>query len=75
LVVTGSFVAFCAGAVARWPLMILTGVHGVVLSIGTYSTFNGSIAGGEVPPLLSWFGLIHFESIVFTIAASSKGVR
>jgi hypothetical protein len=55
---------------ARWPLMILTGVHGVVLSIGTYSTFNGSIAGGEIPPLLSLFGLIHFESIVFTIGTA-----
>jgi diguanylate cyclase (GGDEF)-like protein len=55
---------------ARWPLMILTGVHGAMLSIGTYSTFNGSIAGGEVPPLLSLFGLIHFESIVFTIGTA-----
>jgi hypothetical protein len=50
--------------------MLLTGVHGVVLSIGTYSTFNGSIAGGEVPPLLSLFGLVHFESIVFTIGTT-----
>jgi diguanylate cyclase (GGDEF)-like protein len=55
---------------ARWPLMMLMGVHGVVLSIGTYSTFSGSIAGGEVPPLLSSFGLIHFESIVFTIGTA-----
>jgi diguanylate cyclase (GGDEF)-like protein len=56
---------------ARWPLMMLMGVHGMVLSIGAYSTFNGSIAGGEVPPLLSSFGLIHFESIVFTIGTAA----
>jgi diguanylate cyclase (GGDEF)-like protein len=55
---------------ARWPLMILMAVHGAVLSIGTYSTFKGSIAGGEVPPLLSLFGLVHFESIVFTIGTA-----
>ena len=27
---------------ARWPLIILTAVHGITLLIGTYSTFTGS---------------------------------
>jgi diguanylate cyclase (GGDEF)-like protein len=55
---------------ARWPLIILTAAHAVLLSIGTYSTFNGSIGQGEVPSLLSLFGLIHFESIIFTLGTA-----
>jgi diguanylate cyclase (GGDEF)-like protein len=55
---------------ARWPIIILTAVHAGVLSIGAYSTFDGSIGQGELPPLLSLFGLIHFESIVFTLGTA-----
>jgi diguanylate cyclase (GGDEF)-like protein len=55
---------------ARWPIIILTAVHAVVLLAGMYSTLNGSIGQGEVPPLLSLFGLIHFESIIFTLGAA-----
>jgi diguanylate cyclase (GGDEF)-like protein len=55
---------------ARWPLMILMAAHGAVYLIGAYGTFAGSIASGEVPPLMSLFGLIHFESIVFTFGTA-----
>jgi diguanylate cyclase (GGDEF)-like protein len=34
------------------------------------STFNGSIGQGEIPALLSAFGLIHFESIIFTLGTA-----
>jgi diguanylate cyclase (GGDEF)-like protein len=56
--------------VARWPLFLLTGVHAGVLLIGTYSILNGSILPGEVPSVASLFGIIHFESIVFTLGTS-----
>jgi diguanylate cyclase (GGDEF)-like protein len=55
---------------ARWPLIILTAAHAAVLSIGMLSTFNGSIGQGEIPALLSAFGLIHFESIIFTLGTA-----
>jgi hypothetical protein len=58
------------GLFARWPLIMLTAVHGTVLSIGTFGAFSGSIAGGGVPLLPSLFGLIHFESIAFTIGTA-----
>jgi diguanylate cyclase (GGDEF)-like protein len=55
---------------ARWPLIILSGVHAIVLLIGTYSTFTGSTGQDTVPPLTSLFGFIYFESIVFALATS-----
>ncbi len=56
--------------VARWPLLILTGVHAGVLLTGAYSILNGSILAGEVPSVRSLFGIIHFESIVFTLGTA-----
>jgi diguanylate cyclase (GGDEF)-like protein len=55
---------------ARWPLIILSAVHGTALLIGTYSTFVGSTGQDQVPPLNSLFGFIYFESIVFALGSS-----
>jgi diguanylate cyclase (GGDEF)-like protein len=55
---------------ARWPIIILTTVHAAVLLIGAYSTFDGSIGQSEVPAVMSLFGLVHFESIVFILGTS-----
>jgi diguanylate cyclase (GGDEF)-like protein len=55
---------------ARWALIVLTGVHGTALLIGTYSTFTGSTAQDTVPSLTSLFGFIYFESIVFALGTS-----
>jgi hypothetical protein len=50
---------------ARWPIIILTAVHATVLLIGAFSTFNGATGQNQVPSLMSLFGLVHFESIIF----------
>jgi diguanylate cyclase (GGDEF)-like protein len=55
---------------ARWPLVVLTGVHGVALLIGTYSTFTGSTGQDAVPAIMSLFGFIYFESIIFALGTS-----
>jgi diguanylate cyclase (GGDEF)-like protein len=55
---------------ARWPLIILSAVHGTALLIGTYSTFTGSTGRDSVPSLTSLFGFIYFESIVFALGTS-----
>jgi len=55
---------------ARWPLIILSGVHAASLLIGTYSTFTGSTGQDTVPPLTTLFSLIYFESIIFAVATS-----
>jgi diguanylate cyclase (GGDEF)-like protein len=55
---------------ARWPIIILTALHATVLLIGLYSNLNGSLAPGAIPPIMSLFGLIHFESIIFTLGTA-----
>ena len=53
--------------IARWPLIILASLHAATLLIGIYSTFTGATGRDTVPPLLSLFGFIYFESIVFAL--------
>ncbi len=55
---------------ARWPLIILIAVHATVLSFGLYGTFNGTLRQDAVPKLMSLFGIIHFESIVFALGTA-----
>lgn len=55
---------------ARWPLVILSAVHAAALLVGIYSTFIGSTAQDVVPPIMSLFGVIYFESIVFALGTS-----
>jgi diguanylate cyclase (GGDEF)-like protein len=54
---------------ARWPIIVFTVVHAAVLLIGAFSTFNGGQY--QIPPLLSLFGLVHFESIVFALGTAA----
>ena len=39
--------------------------------LGAYATIDGSRDRHEVPPLLSLFGLIHFESIIFAVGTAA----
>jgi diguanylate cyclase (GGDEF)-like protein len=55
---------------ARWPLIVLSTVHGTALLIGTYSTLVGSTGEDSVPALMSLFGFIYFESIIFALGTS-----
>jgi diguanylate cyclase (GGDEF)-like protein len=55
---------------ARWPFIVLTAVHAAVLLIGFYSTLNGSTAQDQVPAVMSLFGLIHFENIIFALGTA-----
>jgi diguanylate cyclase (GGDEF)-like protein len=56
---------------ARLPLMILLVIHASTLLLGAYATLDGSRDRYEVPPLLSLFGLIHFESIIFAVGTAA----
>jgi hypothetical protein len=53
---------------ARWPIIVLTVVHAANLLIGAFSTFNGQY---QLPSLLSLFGLVHFESIIFSLGTAA----
>jgi diguanylate cyclase (GGDEF)-like protein len=55
---------------ARWPLIAVTALHVAVLSIGACSTFLGFDDQDAAPSLASLFGLVHFESIIFSLGAA-----
>jgi diguanylate cyclase (GGDEF)-like protein len=55
---------------ARWPLIILAAVQATFYLIGAYSTLTGVTGQDGVPSILSLFGIIYFESIVFALGSS-----
>jgi diguanylate cyclase (GGDEF)-like protein len=55
---------------ARWPLVILTAVHAAVLLIGSCNVFNGSTGENEIAAVMSLYGLIHFESVIFFLGTA-----
>lgn len=56
------------GLVTRWPLIGLSSLHTVALVVGIYSTFTGLT--DQVPAVMSLFGFIYFESIVFALGTA-----
>lgn len=55
---------------ARTPLSALLILHAGTLLLMVPSFLNGSLAANEPPPLGSLFGIIHFESLVFSIGTA-----
>jgi len=55
---------------ARWPLIVLFAIHALLFASGTVEAMLGTLIAREIPPLTSWFGLIHFESIVFYVGVA-----
>ena len=55
---------------ARGPLIVLTAVHALILTIGIYSFFNQSVGAEQVPSVMSLFGFIYFESMVFFVGTA-----
>jgi diguanylate cyclase (GGDEF)-like protein len=56
---------------ARWPLIVFTAVQAAVLSIGAFSNFGGSGGQGGIPSVMSLFGLIHFQTIIFSVGTTA----
>lgn len=56
---------------ARWPLIGLLCVHGLVFVAGFTDVVTGRLhLPEELPPLNSGFGVIHFESLLFSLGAA-----
>lgn len=56
---------------ARWPLIGLFVLHGAVHGAGIYDVAVGAFSFPQIaPPLQSGFGLIHFESLVYSLGAA-----
>ena len=66
---------------ARWALIVFTAVQAAVLSIGAFSNFAGSgglpatgcgsWCSGGIPSVMSLFGLIHFQTIIFSVGTTA----
>jgi diguanylate cyclase (GGDEF)-like protein len=56
--------------VARRALIAFMAVHSLALWIGTLSTFSGSTGPDVVPAVLSLFGFIYFESVIFALGTA-----
>jgi diguanylate cyclase (GGDEF)-like protein len=55
---------------ARWPIIIMTTLHATMLLIGFYIAINGSVGSIEMPSILSLFGFVHFEHIIFAVGTA-----
>lgn len=56
---------------ARWPLIVLLAIHATVFAAGSIEAASGALPPMHLVPLTSWFGLIHFESIVFSVGTAA----
>jgi diguanylate cyclase (GGDEF)-like protein len=55
---------------ARFPLVVLLTMHALTLLIAVPSTLTMTLLPNQPPPVLSWFGVIHFETIIFAIGTA-----
>ena len=55
---------------ARGPIIAFIVLHAAVLAIGVYSTISVPSVLEQVPSLMSLFGVIHFESIIFAVGTA-----
>lgn len=55
---------------ARRPLLVLVAIHAVVTFLGPASMVGNAGPMIQAPPLMSLFGVIHFESIIFAVGTA-----
>lgn len=58
------------GLVYRWPLIGFVALHGFAYLGGLYDAFGDRFAVGAAPALLSWFGIVHFDTIIFAMGGT-----
>ena len=55
---------------ARLPFVVLLWMHALTLLIAVPASLTMKLMPNEPPPVMSWFGIIHFETIVFAIGTA-----
>lgn len=55
---------------AGWVLAALLCVHGLLFVTGAAEASVGTLRAMDLPALDTWFGIVHFESIVFSIGSA-----
>jgi len=56
--------------VTRWPLMATMALHAAFMGVGLVQLASGTLTADAAPALISWFGVIHFERLIFLIGSS-----
>ncbi|MCB1500731.1 MAG: GGDEF domain-containing protein [Bauldia sp.] len=59
---------------ARLPLAILFFLHGFLLAFGSVESIFQELPFLKLVALLSWFGAIHFESIIFSTGTTAFAI-
>lgn len=52
---------------ARLPLIGFMALHALVFTGGVFDALAGNMPAGVIPPLSSWFSMIHFEGLIFVL--------
>ena len=55
---------------ARLPIIVVMAVHAAVMFIGAFSALNGNVGHDGIPPVMSLFGFVHFETIIFVLTSA-----
>ncbi|MFZ2100087.1 MAG: GGDEF domain-containing protein [Oricola sp.] len=56
--------------VARWPLMGFFGLHASIYAGATVGVLAGNLALDRPASVNSWFGLVHFETILYAMGTA-----
>lgn len=56
---------------ARWALMVLFAIQVLTFVGGVVDTLAGRLGAGAFPPLGTWFGVINFESLIYSIGSAA----
>jgi diguanylate cyclase (GGDEF)-like protein len=59
---------------ARWPLAAILGIHAAVMLVAAADVALGNEPSDTIPPLVSWFGLVQLEFLLFTIGVTVLAV-
>lgn len=70
----GEFLRSAERSFARLPLAGLFLLHGVLISFGCVESILEDIPFLRLIALHSWFGLVHFESIIFAIGTTAFAI-
>ncbi len=55
---------------ARWPLIVLLGLHGALSGLGAVEALTGGLSANSPTAMVVWLQFVHFETLAFIIGTS-----
>jgi diguanylate cyclase (GGDEF)-like protein len=55
---------------ARWPLVAVFALHACFMLVGFVEFVLGNLTIDATPEVTSWFGLVHFERLIFLVGST-----